>query len=215
MPKRRPKTKEPIPSPHDVTSATWDFTQLLNTDIREIDVTDSLRQLGQVRVMDWDFKTVIPAVKKTANREVDFISFLKRTANYKIMDWDFRSSPDVPSETKAPPAAHPASEPTSSPETQALIVRLRNFLQYVTENLIDEPAQAQIQVTEIAPKVLRFKLVLVKRDVAMLIGREGFTATAIRTVMKAVAEAQGMNVLLQIHSQEEELAMRAKLGLRK
>ena len=89
---------------------------------------------------------------------------------------------------------------------QALIVRLKNFLQYVVVNLIDEPNHAQIKVQEIAPNVLRFKLVLVKRDVAMLIGREGHTAAAIRSSLKAAAGMNGVQALLQIHSHEEEMA---------
>lgn len=203
MPKRRAKTQEPaVPSP-DVPSAPWDFTQLLNTDIRNLEVADSLRQLGKIRVIDWDFKTVIPAVKKTANREVDVIDIIKRTANYKIMEWDFRSPSRETPDTVT-------DDPVLSPELQALGKRLQEFLQYVAANLIDEPTRIRIRVEEIAPKVLRFNLTLAKRDVAMLIGREGFTATAIRTVMKSVAETHGVNVLLQIQSHEEELTNRAK-----
>jgi len=88
--------------------------------------------------------------------------------------------------------------------------RLRNFLQYVAVKLIDDPSQAQLKVAEIAPKRLRFKLVLAQGDVAMLIGRNGFTASAIRSVLKAVAEKEGVQVSLQIHSHEEEAALIAR-----
>ena len=87
--------------------------------------------------------------------------------------------------------------------------RLKNFLQYVAVKLIDEPAQAQLKVAELGPKKLRFKLVLAKADVAMLIGRNGFTASAIRNVLKAAAEKDGVQVSLQIHSHEEEAEMLA------
>jgi predicted RNA-binding protein YlqC (UPF0109 family) len=87
--------------------------------------------------------------------------------------------------------------------------KLRNFLQYVAVKLIDEPSQAQLKVAELAPKKLRFKLVLAKADVAMLIGRNGFTASAIRNVLKAAAEKEGVQVTLQIHSHEEEAEMQA------
>ena len=87
---------------------------------------------------------------------------------------------------------------------------MKNFLQYVAVNLIDEPAQAQLKVAELAPKRLRFKLVLAKPDVAMLIGRNGFTASAIRSVLKAAAEREGVHVSLQIHSHEEEAEMLAR-----
>ena len=87
---------------------------------------------------------------------------------------------------------------------QAVTDRLKNFLQYVAVNLIDEPAQAQLKVAELGPKRLRFKLVLAKPDVAMLIGRNGFTASAVRGILKAAAEREGVQVSLQIHSHEEE-----------
>jgi uncharacterized protein len=93
---------------------------------------------------------------------------------------------------------------------QAVTDRLKNFLQYVAVNLIDETAQAQLKVAELAPKRLRFKLVLAKPDVAMLIGRNGFTASAIRSVLKAAAEREGVHVSLQIHSHEEEAEMLAR-----
>jgi predicted RNA-binding protein YlqC (UPF0109 family) len=95
---------------------------------------------------------------------------------------------------------------------QAVTDRLKNFLQYVAVNLIDEPSQAQLKVAELGPKRLRFKLVLAKPDVAMLIGRNGFTASAIRGVLKAAAEREGVQVSLQIHSQEEEAELLAKEG---
>ena len=88
--------------------------------------------------------------------------------------------------------------------------RLRNFLQYVAVKLIDDPGQAQLKVAELAPKKVRFKLVLAKADVAMLIGRNGFTASAIRNVLKAAADKEGVQINLQIHSHEEEAELLAR-----
>jgi uncharacterized protein len=93
---------------------------------------------------------------------------------------------------------------------QAVTDRLRNFLQFVAVKLIDEPAKAQLKVAELSPKRLRFKLVLAQADVAMLIGRNGFTASAIRNVLKAAAEREGVQVTLQIHSHEEEAELLAR-----
>jgi len=90
---------------------------------------------------------------------------------------------------------------------QSVTDKLKNFLQYVAVKLIDEPVQAQLKVAEVGPKRLRFKLVLAQADVAMLIGRNGFTASAIRSVLKAAAEREGVQVSLQIHSHEEEAEM--------
>ena len=95
---------------------------------------------------------------------------------------------------------------------QAVTERLRNFLQYVAVKLIDEPGKAQLKVAELGPKRLRFKLILSRSDVAMLIGRNGFTASAIRSVLKAAAEREGVQVTLQIHSHEEEEEWMAREG---
>ena len=88
--------------------------------------------------------------------------------------------------------------------------RLRNFLQYIAVKLIDEPSQAQLKVAELAPKKLRFKLVLAQADVAVLIGRNGFTASAIRNVLKSAADREGVQVSLRIHSHEEEEELLAR-----
>ncbi|MDH4444704.1 MAG: KH domain-containing protein [Akkermansiaceae bacterium] len=93
---------------------------------------------------------------------------------------------------------------------QPVTDRLKHFLQYVAINLIDEPAQAQLKVAELGPKRLRFKLVLSKQDVAMLIGRNGFTASAIRGILKSAADREGVQVSLQIHSHEEEAELLAR-----
>ena len=93
---------------------------------------------------------------------------------------------------------------------QPVTEKLRNFLQYVALKLIDDPTQAQLKVAELSPKRLRFKLVLAKPDVAMLIGRNGFTASAIRSVLKAAADREAVQVSLQIHSHEEEAELLAR-----
>lgn len=93
---------------------------------------------------------------------------------------------------------------------QAVTDRLRNFLQFVAVKLIDEPTKAQLKVAELGPKKLRFKLILAREDVAMLIGRNGFTASAIRSVLKAAADKEGVQVSLQIHSHEEEAEFLAR-----
>jgi len=88
--------------------------------------------------------------------------------------------------------------------------QLKAFLQYVAVSLIDDPAKAVLKVAELGPKKLRFKLVLTGSDVAVLIGRNGFTASAIRNVMKAAGEREGVQVSLLIHSHEEEAQMAAR-----
>ncbi|MFU8893367.1 MAG: KH domain-containing protein [Luteolibacter sp.] len=87
---------------------------------------------------------------------------------------------------------------------QTTTERLRNFLQYIAVNMIEDPKSAQLKIAELGPNQLRLKLVLSREDVAVLIGRNGFTIAAIRNMLKAIADADGCKVQLQIHSHEEE-----------
>lgn len=201
MPNRISRFANTIKQLGEIQVTELDFMELLNKDIKDLDISRSLRRLGNIRVTEWDFRNVLPAVNKLAQQEVDLVDIFKRTASYKVMEWDFRNAhhPDHKA-TPSVPRPGPA-------EIQAIILRLKNFLDYVVVNLIDEPGHAQIKVREIAPAVLRFRLVLVKRDVAMLIGMQGHTASAIRSVLKAAAAVHGVNALLEIHSHEEAAAL--------
>lgn len=93
---------------------------------------------------------------------------------------------------------------------QAVTDQIRNFLQYVAVQFIEFPQEAQLKVAELGPQRLRFKLILRSPDVAMLIGRNGFSASAIRGALKGAAEREGVQVTLQIHSHEEEAEMMAR-----
>ena len=188
----------------------WDFMALMNTEIRELEIARSLSRLGSIQVMEWDFRSVLEVVKETARQEVDLVDLFKRTAQYKVMDWDFRSA--APAKNQSAPRNSPelGDHRNRHAEMSVVIARLKNFLQYVTVSLIAEPEHAQIKVTEMGPTGLRFKLVLVKKDVMMLIGREGHTASAIRNILKASAARYGVQALLQIQSHEEEAAFLAK-----
>lgn len=207
MAKRVSKISSTLKQLGKIQDTEWDFITLLNTEVKKLEIARSLKRLASIQVMEWDFRTVLPAVKKVANQEVDIAGFFKRTADYKVFEWEFRSA--VPVENNAPPPA-PAKPSLSPAELQAITLRLKNFLQFVVVNLINEPSNAQIKVTQIGPSGLRLKLVLVQKDVAMLIGKEGHTAAAIRNILKATAAMHGVQALLQIHSHEDELALVAK-----
>lgn len=180
----------------------WDFMGLLNTDIENLEITQSLRKLGQIQVTDWDFKDVLPAVKKAANQEVDVVDILRRTANYKVMEWDFRH----------PSSEHgePENGGTDLRELKEVSDRLTSFLEYVLVNLIGDPDTARIVVTPLQPTGLRFKVVLAKKDLSLLIGRDGQSAEAIRGIMKSVASEHGVAVILTMLSHEEEATLLAR-----
>ena len=214
MPKRTSKPVRSNKKPAETDIPERDFMSLLHTDIKELEITRSLKRLGSIQVMEWDFRTVLPAVRKIANQEVDLIDLVKRTAQYKVIDWDFRSALPAKRKPAPPEPTIPLRQYLSRAEMQTLAAGLRDFLQFVVANLLDEPDHAQIEVTELGPTGLRFKLVLGKREMAMLIGREGVTAAAIRNILKAAAGMKGVQALLQIQSREEEMALIAKAKTR-
>ena len=51
--------------------------------------------------------------------------------------------------------------------------------------------------------MLRFRLVLEPGDIARIIGRNGMTASAIRSLAKAAGEKAGAKVIVHILSREE------------
>lgn len=84
---------------------------------------------------------------------------------------------------------------------------IKKFLQFVALQFIKHPEDAQLRITEPDeenPRHLRFRLILNQADVPMLIGRNGFTASAIRNVLKAAAIQHDVTATLQILSHEEE-----------
>lgn len=167
----------------------WDFLEILNTNIEDLEITKAVRRLGSRPILDLKLKTPVPALNKLAN--------------LKITDWDFSEAPKPKKEAEK----EPAGAELSQQEMQELIDQLKRFLQYVTVNLIDQPKHAQIKIQLLTPTTLQFRLVLVKKDSAMLIGHGGNTAAAIRNLIKARAATKGLNALLVIHSHEEEMAL--------
>ena len=214
MAKRVSKIADSLKQLGEIQVSDWDFIALLNTEVRELEIARSLKRLASIQVTEWDFRTVLPAVKKAASQEVDLVNFFKRTAHYKVMEWDFRSAPPIVRQS-APPELVPSEKSISPDEMQAVTLRLKNFLQFMTVNLIDKPDHAQIKVVSIGQTGLRFRLVLAQTDVAILIGREGQTASAIRNIVKTTAAMHGVQALLQIHSVEDELALIAKEDARR
>ena len=82
--------------------------------------------------------------------------------------------------------------------------QIRNFLQFIALQFIKYPDEDQLKVAEVSDNHIRFRLVLNQNDVAILIGRNGFTASAIRNILKAAAVRDGIQATLQIVSHEEE-----------
>lgn len=75
---------------------------------------------------------------------------------------------------------------------------LREFLTYVVANLIDHPQQASIAIGHNANGVLVFRVQLAQEDVKHVLGKNGMTASAIRSLLNTAAEKHGVKVGLKI-----------------
>lgn len=87
---------------------------------------------------------------------------------------------------------------------QPLVQSVSQYLMTVVTPLIKHPEAAQLRVASSeAGDLVRFRLVLEQADVARVIGRNGMTASAIRSMAKSAGEKAGIRVVVHILSKEE------------
>ena len=84
------------------------------------------------------------------------------------------------------------------------VEQIRQYLQLIALQFVQHPEQAELRVAE-SPQgdAVRFRLILEKTDVARIIGRNGMTASAIRSLAKAAGVKHGIKVIVHMLSHEE------------
>lgn len=81
---------------------------------------------------------------------------------------------------------------------------VRRYLQLTASRFVQHPEKAELRIAEMSEtNMVRFRLVLEQSDVARMIGRNGMTASAIRSLAKAVGEKHGVHVVVHVLSHEE------------
>lgn len=87
---------------------------------------------------------------------------------------------------------------------QQLVETIGKYLLTVTSPLLKHPEKAQLRVAQAKDQnMIRFRLVVDPEDISVLIGRNGMTASAIRSLAKAAGEKQGTKVVVRIISSDE------------
>lgn len=87
---------------------------------------------------------------------------------------------------------------------QELTESIGKYLLAVVSPLIRHPGKAELRVAKSTEgDLVRFRLVLEQPDVARVIGRNGMTASAIRSMAKAAGEKRGIKVIVHILSHDE------------
>jgi predicted RNA-binding protein YlqC (UPF0109 family) len=74
---------------------------------------------------------------------------------------------------------------------------VREVLEYIAKNLVDDPDAVQIEVVEGADSVT-LRLTVAPDDMGKIIGRRGRTARAIRDVMRAAGTKAGVQAMVEI-----------------
>ena len=74
---------------------------------------------------------------------------------------------------------------------------MREFLEYVAKQLVDNPDAVTITEEEKDNKIV-FKLKVGQSDVGKIIGKQGRTAQSIRVLLSAVAAKHGKRAILEV-----------------
>ncbi|MFU8893435.1 MAG: KH domain-containing protein [Luteolibacter sp.] len=185
----RPKQRTKKPSKHT--------ESIFHRDIKDLEIGKNLRRLGNIRITEWEFRDILPAVNRVAQTEIDIDGFVRRAANYRVTEWDLKDLLGRRERRTRRPPPSPA-------EMLKLSNELTRFIRFVTRNLIDQSDMAEIRTNQPFPDTLMIKLVLCQRDAAAIIGHGGHTAAAIRGMIKNVARKRGARASLRILSFEED-----------
>ena len=87
---------------------------------------------------------------------------------------------------------------------QELTEAISKYLLAVVSPLIRHPEKAELRVARSTEgDLVRFRLVLEQSDVARVIGRNGMTASAIRSMAKTAGDKRKIKVIVHILSHEE------------
>lgn len=75
---------------------------------------------------------------------------------------------------------------------------MKEFIEFIAKHLVDNPASVALE--EIAPdeKTIELTLKVGAEDVGKVIGKQGKTAQAMRTLLTAIAAKDGKRAILKI-----------------
>jgi hypothetical protein len=75
---------------------------------------------------------------------------------------------------------------------------MREFVEYIAKSIVDNPDQVVVEDKVVEEKKLVLALHVHQNDVGKVIGKQGKTAQAIRTLLQAIAAKEGKRAILEI-----------------
>ncbi len=74
---------------------------------------------------------------------------------------------------------------------------MRDLIEYIAKALVDKPEDVSVKVTE-GEKTTIVELRVAQEDMGKVIGKQGRTAMAMRTILNAASTKMGKRCLLEI-----------------
>jgi len=75
---------------------------------------------------------------------------------------------------------------------------MKEFIEFIAKHLVDSPEDVAVEETITEDKKFTLSLKVKQEDVGKVIGKQGKTAQAMRTLLTAVAAKEGKRALLEI-----------------
>ena len=75
---------------------------------------------------------------------------------------------------------------------------MKELVEILARALVDNPSEVVVDETITEDGTIKFELKVAEGDMGKVIGKQGRTAKAIRTVVKALAIKEGKRVLVEI-----------------
>jgi predicted RNA-binding protein YlqC (UPF0109 family) len=75
---------------------------------------------------------------------------------------------------------------------------MKEFIEFIAKHLVDTPDNVSVDVQEKDDKSLELTLQVGSDDVGKVIGKQGKTAQAMRTLLTAIAAKDGKRAILKI-----------------
>jgi predicted RNA-binding protein YlqC (UPF0109 family) len=75
---------------------------------------------------------------------------------------------------------------------------MKEFIEYIAKHLVDNPDQVEVEEREPEENKVVLALKVQQEDVGKVIGKQGKTAQAMRTLLTAIAAKEGQRAILEI-----------------
>jgi predicted RNA-binding protein YlqC (UPF0109 family) len=75
---------------------------------------------------------------------------------------------------------------------------MKEFIEYIAKNLVDNPESVVVTESITEDKKILFSLKVKQDDIGKVIGKQGKTAQAMRTLLTAISAKEGKRAVLEI-----------------